>query len=134
MRSQHYIFLWNLNLGHFAEFVPIYRVRGPNRNVLDLRSWLLFFPVYKMKRDYLEEGAMADTADLVVLGAYYGTGNKGGLMSIFLMGVWDPAAKQWCTVARCGNGHDDKTLERLNRELKMKKISKVCDVEQQIPQ
>ena len=55
-------------------------------------------------------------------------------MSIFLMGVWDPAAKQWCTVARCGNGHDDKTLERLNRELKMKKISKVCDVEQQIPQ
>ena len=90
--------------------------------------------VYKMKRDYLGEGAMADTADLVVLGAYYGTGNKGGLMSIFLMGVWDPAAKQWCTVARCGNGHDDKTLERLNRELKMKKISKVCDVEQQIPQ
>ena len=49
----------------------------------------------------------------------------GGLMSIFLMGVWDPAAKQWCTVAKCGNGHDDKTIEKLNRELKMKKISKV---------
>ena len=30
-----------------------------------------------MKKDYLEEGAMADTADLVVLGAYYGTGSKG---------------------------------------------------------
>lgn len=30
-----------------------------------------------MKKDYLAEGAMADTADLVVLGAYYGTGNKG---------------------------------------------------------
>ncbi|XP_022799569.1 DNA ligase 3-like isoform X2 [Stylophora pistillata] len=82
------------------------------------RHWL------KMKKDYLEEGAMADTADLVVLGAYYGTGNKGGLMSIFLMGVWDPATKQWCTVAKCGNGHDDKTIERLNRELKLKKISK----------
>ena len=47
-------------------------------------------------------------------------------MSVFLMGVWDPASKQWCTVAKCGNGHDDKTIERLNRELKMKKISKVC--------
>ncbi|KAJ7393415.1 DNA ligase 3 [Desmophyllum pertusum] len=82
------------------------------------RHWL------KMKKDYLEEGAMADTADLVVLGAYYGTGNKGGLMSTFLMGVWDPATKQWCTVAKCGNGHDDKTIEKLNRELKMKKISK----------
>lgn len=49
----------------------------------------------------------------------------GGLMSIFLMGVWDPATKQWCTVAKCGNGHDDETIEKLNRELKMKKISKV---------
>jgi len=28
-------------------------------------------------------------------------------------------------VAKCGNGHDDKTIEKLNRELKMKKISKV---------
>ena len=35
------------------------------------RHWL------KVKKDYLAEGAMADTADLVVLGAYYGTGNKG---------------------------------------------------------
>lgn len=34
-----------------------------------------------MKKDYLEEGAMADTADLVVLGAYYGTGNKGNMTS-----------------------------------------------------
>ena len=32
----------------------------------------------QVKKDYLEGGAMADTADLVVLGAYYGTGNKGG--------------------------------------------------------
>jgi len=41
------------------------------------------------------------------------------------MGVWDPTTKQWCTVAKCGNGHDDKTIEKLNRELQMKKISKV---------
>ncbi len=37
------------------------------------RHWL------KVKKDYLEEGAMADSADLIVLGAYYGTGNKGEL-------------------------------------------------------
>lgn len=35
------------------------------------RHWL------KVKKDYLHEGKMADSADLVVLGAYYGTGNKG---------------------------------------------------------
>ena len=32
-----------------------------------------------MKKDYLGKGAMADSADLVVLGAWYGTGNKGEL-------------------------------------------------------
>ena len=36
------------------------------------RHWL------KVKKDYLQDGAMADTADLVCLGAYYGTGNKVG--------------------------------------------------------
>ena len=36
----------------------------------------------QVKKDYLEGGAMADTADLVVLGAYYGTGSKGGHASL----------------------------------------------------
>jgi len=44
------------------------------------RHWL------KVKKDYLAGGSMADTADLVVLGAWFGTGKKGGIMSIFLMG------------------------------------------------
>lgn len=39
------------------------------------RHWL------KVKKDYLNEGAMADTADLVVLGAFYGKGSNG---------VWSP--------------------------------------------
>ncbi|KAK6175663.1 hypothetical protein SNE40_014070 [Patella caerulea] len=82
------------------------------------RHWL------KVKKDYLHEGSMADSADLVVLGAYYGTGNKGGLMSIFLLGVYDPKSKKWCTVTKIGNGLDDKTLERLQTELDMVKISK----------
>ena len=38
------------------------------------RHWL------KVKKDYLAGGSMADTADLIVLGAYYGTGNKGTYM------------------------------------------------------
>ena len=41
------------------------------------RHWL------KIKKDYLV-GA-ADTADLVVVGAWFGTGAKGGLLSVFLM-------------------------------------------------
>ncbi|KAK3908725.1 DNA ligase 3 [Frankliniella fusca] len=82
------------------------------------RHWL------KVKKDYLFGGAMADTADLVVLGAFYGTGQKGGMMSIFLMGCWDPGARRWCTVTKVHGGHDDETLARLQTELKMVKIHK----------
>ncbi|XP_057303420.1 DNA ligase 3-like isoform X2 [Hydractinia symbiolongicarpus] len=82
------------------------------------RHWL------KIKKDYLDEGTMADTADLVVLGAYYGTGNKGGMMSVFLMGCYDDKKDTWVTVAKCGNGHDDDTLKKLQKQLKMTKISK----------
>ncbi|KAH8037161.1 hypothetical protein HPB51_008843 [Rhipicephalus microplus] len=82
------------------------------------RHWL------KVKKDYLEGGSMADSADLAVLGAYFGTGSNGGIMSIFLMGCWNPATGRWCTVTKVHGGHDDKTLERLQTELEMKKISR----------
>lgn len=71
---------------------------------------------------------MADSADLVVLGAYYGTGNKGGMMSVFLMGCYDPKSKMWLTVTKVGNGHDDKTLGRIQKELSVEKISKVSGI------
>lgn len=38
-----------------------------------------------MKKDYLADGAMADTADLVVLGAYYGTGANVSFDLLFLL-------------------------------------------------
>ena len=56
--------------------------------------------VLQVKKDYLNEGAMADSADLVVLGGWYGTGNKGGLISIFLMGCHDQFADRWRTVTK----------------------------------
>jgi ATP-dependent DNA ligase len=37
----------------------------------------------------------------------------GGMMSVFLMGCYNPATKKWCTVTKVHTGHDDKTLERL---------------------
>jgi DNA ligase 3 len=82
------------------------------------RHWL------KMKKDYLDEGSMADTADLVVLGAYYGTGSKGGMKSVFLMGVFDEKTNKWHTVTKVGNGFDDKTLEKLQKQIEMVEIKK----------
>lgn len=81
------------------------------------RHWL------KVKKDYLFDGAMADSADLIVLGAWYGTGKKGGIMSIFLMGCYDEDNDRFCTVSKVSTGHDDKTLEKLQTELDMVKIS-----------
>lgn len=46
-------------------------------NFTSCKVSVTFSVFLKMKKDYLAEGSMADTADLVVLGAYYGTGNKG---------------------------------------------------------
>ncbi|XP_020296754.1 DNA ligase 3, partial [Pseudomyrmex gracilis] len=82
------------------------------------RHWL------KVKKDYLCGGAMADSADLVVLGAWYGTGNKGGIMSIFLMGCYDEERDKWLTVTKVHTGHDDSTLTALQDELDMIKIGK----------
>ena len=50
---------------------------------------------------------------------------SGGKMSIFLMGVYDPDKFRWCTVTKCGNGLDDKLINRLQRELVVKKINRV---------
>jgi len=82
------------------------------------RHWI------KIKKDYLK--GMADSADLIVLGAYYGTGSKGGKLSTFLMGLYDEKNKIYKTVCKCGNGHDDETIDKLNEELidKFVKIQK----------
>lgn len=53
------------------------------------------------------------------------TPHPGGMMSIFLMGCYDPGSQKWCTVTKCSGGHDDATLARLQTELDMVKISKV---------
>ncbi|XP_036142769.1 DNA ligase 3 [Monomorium pharaonis] len=82
------------------------------------RHWL------KVKKDYLCGGAMADSADLVVLGAWYGTGNKGGMLSVFLMGCYDEKRDKWLTVTKVHTGHDDATLAALQDQLDMVKIGK----------
>ena len=49
---------------------------------------------------------------------------KGGLMSSFLMCVHDPSTKSWLTVTKVSNGFTDAELAQINKNLKMKKISR----------
>lgn len=65
------------------------------------RHWL------KVKKDYLFDGQIADAADLVVLGAWFGSGKMGGRLSIYLMGSWDASQRRWCTVTKVHTGLDD---------------------------
>lgn len=72
----------------------------------------------KVKKDYMD--GCADTVDLVVLGGWYGSGSKGGVLSIYLMGCRDErmepgTPKEWKTVTKVGNGHDDATLGDLTK-------------------
>ncbi|XP_067618344.1 DNA ligase 3 isoform X2 [Eurosta solidaginis] len=75
------------------------------------RGWL------KVKKDYLFGGKMADTADLVVLGAWFGSGKKGGVLSIFLMGCYDSRDGLWKTVTKVHSGLDDAQNEKVHEEL-----------------
>lgn len=75
------------------------------------RNWL------KVKKDYLFDGKMADTADLVVLGAWYGSGKKGGILSIFLMGCYDSKDHLWKTVTKVHSGLDDITNDEVHNSL-----------------
>lgn len=72
------------------------------------RHWL------KVKKDYLFDGQMADAADLVVLGAWFGTGKMGGILSVYLMGSWDERTRCWCTVTKVHTGFDERTASRVH--------------------
>ncbi|QRI42777.1 DNA ligase [Mudlarkpox virus] len=78
-----------------------------------MRRWM------KIKKDYLDNGTMADKADLLVLGAYYGKGNKSGLLSSFLMGCYDETSNKWCTVTKCSGGHTDAELKDIQASIKV---------------
>lgn len=76
------------------------------------RRWL------KVKKDYLLQGSIADTADLVILGCYYGSGKLGNYFSIFLVGCYDEANKEWKTVTKVHSGLTDAQVERMHQRLK----------------
>lgn len=72
------------------------------------RHWL------KVKKDYLCGGAMADSADLVVLGAWYGTGNTGLYHPRYI----DPLGSTQKDLSRLSGRvkHEISTLILINRD------------------
>jgi DNA ligase-3 len=76
------------------------------------RRWL------KVKKDYLLQGSIADTADLVILGCNYGTGKLGNYYSIFLVGCYDGSNNVWKTVTKVHSGLTDAEVERMHKRIR----------------
>jgi DNA ligase 1 len=75
------------------------------------RGWLWI----KLKRDYRTE--LADTIDLVVVGAYAGRGRRRGTYGAVLLAAYDPGMEVYQTVGRCGTGFSDAELAALPARL-----------------
>ncbi len=75
------------------------------------RGWLWI----KLKRDYRTE--LADTVDLVVVGALIGRGRRRGVYGALLLAAYDQAADMFRTVCKCGTGFSDAELAALPARL-----------------
>jgi DNA ligase 1 len=69
----------------------------------------------KLKRDYRTE--LADTIDLVVVGAYAGRGRRRGTYGAVLLAAYDPETELYQTVGKCGTGFSDAELASLPAKL-----------------
>ena len=74
------------------------------------RHWL------EVQKDCLDDGSIADPADLVVLKGLCSTGKRGGHILSFpmMMGVCNEKGK-WFTVTKMAVGFDDATLTGFRR-------------------
>jgi len=95
-----------------AEGVMIKAIHSDAVYQAGTRGWLWI----KYKRDYKSE--MADTVDLVVVGAFHGKGRRGGKYGALLMAAYNEEKDVFETVCKVGSGFKDEDLDRLPEMLK----------------
>ena len=97
-------------LAHGAEGVVIKTAAGPYQ--AGKRGWHWI----KFKREYQKQ--LADTFDLVVVGAIYGKGHRAGSYGSLLLASFDPATNRYYSLTKVGAGFSDKLLGDLPKILK----------------
>lgn len=74
----------------------------------------------KLKREYRTE--LADTLDLVVVGALHGRGRRVGKYGALLLAAYDPKEDIFRSVSKVGTGFTDEHLDQFYRELEKRVI------------
>jgi len=75
----------------------------------------------KYKRDYRTE--IADTVDLVVVGAFHGRGKRAGTYGAYLLAAYNPDKDIFETLTKVGTGFTDADLKKLPKLLNKHEIS-----------
>lgn len=82
----------------------------------------------------LEGGKLADTVDVVIVGAFYGRGRRKGWYGTYIGAVYDPENDTFEAFTRIASGWTDEIMELLKNEVKKYEVEKkpnnvICDDE-----
>ncbi|RMF29713.1 MAG: ATP-dependent DNA ligase [Candidatus Nitrosothermus koennekii] len=76
----------------------------------------------KLKREY--RGELADSLDLVIVGAYYGRGRRAGKYGAFLLAAYDDQNDMFRSISKIGTGFSDEDLDMFYKMLEQYKLKK----------
>jgi DNA ligase-1 len=75
----------------------------------------------KLKREYRSE--LADTLDLVIIGAFYGKGKRTGKYGTYLLAAYDNQKGFFESISKVGTGFTDENLDKFQQLLNQYKIN-----------
>ncbi|KAG7452353.1 ATP-dependent DNA ligase [Guyanagaster necrorhizus] len=80
----------------------------------------------KLKKDYVMEGGVSDSLDLIPIGAWNGNGRKAKFWSPILLAMWNPSSGRATAVCKCMSGFSDTFYKDVTDRYTLTEDSDVC--------